>query len=165
MATADIDLKVEQCLAVFKDLSREALPCPQLNLDDLSSSNALLILINARGQHHPKSFVDHDNIVTNFGHATQILEVLYRYRYEMRFWDHGNGPYISLVQGQVNQPMLLPAGEGLIVPEILEKILEFLVSACKLIPQYSRSWALNSSHPVPARAAIPSSSNNSSHRG
>lgn len=73
----------------------------------------------------------------------------------MRYHNHGEGPYISLVQGQVNQQMLLPAGEGLIVLEIQEKILDFLVSAGKLILHDIHDFEF-SNLPIQYQSGLPS---------
>lgn len=120
---------------LFGHIPREALLWPHLNLEDLCQTKPLLLLLNARGRHRPKAFVEDDTAVLAFANAVGGLEMVLLHRCEMLFHDQESHPYTSLLEdvSKWSGRRGIWVGGGLQVLEIQEKTLSFLLAMSKLI--------------------------------
>lgn len=121
-------------------IAREAALWPHINLEDLSTPKKLLLLLNARGRNHPKHFVYEDGATAASAIGMRALPEPYLHHYDMHFNDHNSLQYATLKPiDRMTSDLcreLLPGmrpGPGLIVLEIEEKTLSFLLKVCELV--------------------------------
>ncbi|GAW19529.1 hypothetical protein ANO14919_090170 [Xylariales sp. No.14919] len=118
---------------------RDVYMWPSINLEDLSSGNTLLRLLNTRGRHWPATFATIDGDSMRLGDRSGALPIEKVYRHEMIL--KGNTPetygVIKPIQYQSVSDMMgnvrLGAAKGLRILEIQERILQFLRSICAII--------------------------------
>lgn len=116
--------------------------CPYINQEDLLKPRTLLLLLNARGRHPPTDFCAVDYEAMNLGCVTLKLTPIFLNTYTMIL--HGaQGPqeYGKLVAWSededaftwyVNRMQFMP-GEGLIVLEAQNMVMDFLLALCNNI--------------------------------
>ncbi|EQL04262.1 hypothetical protein OCS_00012 [Ophiocordyceps sinensis CO18] len=119
--------------------SREPFMWPYINQEDLSTPKALLLLLHARGLHHPSQFAAADGEAMHLGKVTMSLLPIFLNQHVMRL----NGVLDAKEYGQLlawddhpdafdwmhTRKQFLP-GEGLDILEAQERTLAFLVSCC-----------------------------------
>ncbi|OTA98874.1 hypothetical protein M426DRAFT_325623 [Hypoxylon sp. CI-4A] len=121
---------------------REHFIWPYINQEDLSQPKALLLLLNARGRHHPSEFAAIDMDSIHLGRVTKAIIPIFLNEYVMKL----NGISDDREYGELiawedhpdafdwmhTQKQFIP-GEGLVILEAQERILTFLVDCCKQI--------------------------------
>jgi len=114
---------------------------PYINIEDLAQGRSLLIFINSRGRHPPRMFAHADFEAASLGRVTAAImlpflnvhtmyldgEVVATYG-RLTSWDEDEDGMDAVFQGQAYQP-----GEGLMILEIQQKLLTFLVQCCQAI--------------------------------
>ncbi|KAH8804452.1 hypothetical protein F5884DRAFT_796055 [Xylogone sp. PMI_703] len=113
---------------------------PYINQEDLTQSKMLLLLINSRGRHPPSDFAATDCGSMRFGMITKAVVPIFLNQYVMLLnsvtaandygkllaWDD----HPDAFDWMHTQKQFLP-GEGLLVLEIQERLLTFLVECCQ----------------------------------
>ncbi|KIH89333.1 hypothetical protein SPBR_07784 [Sporothrix brasiliensis 5110] len=119
---------------------RDAVMWPYINQDDLSKPRSLLLLINARGRHHPCLFAAADDEQMRIGVVSHKLSRVYLNEWTMILNGDPDSPtmdrdYGTLVSWDDNEDadnwtftraQLIP-GDGLVVLEAQERLLRFLI--------------------------------------
>lgn len=126
-----------------KGSRRDAFMWPYINLEDLSQTEPLLLMINSRGRHPPDAFAHADGNYPNLGHVSRSIDMPpYLNEYTMAF----NGRRTPSSYGQlyawddledgfelmVSRKHVLP-GDGLWILEIQDRLYKFLVDVAKAI--------------------------------
>ncbi|KAF0329038.1 hypothetical protein GQ607_003706 [Colletotrichum asianum] len=137
--------KQESSLAASRQGSTQDRDCfmwPYINQEDLLKPKTLLLLLNARGRHHPSHFAGADFDAMHLGCVTQRIVAVFLNCYVMIL--HGARDareYGKLVAWEEHpdafewmhtRRQFMP-GEGLLVLEAQERTLSFLVKCCELI--------------------------------
>ncbi|KAH7308418.1 hypothetical protein B0I35DRAFT_441908 [Stachybotrys elegans] len=132
--------------------------CPYINQEDLLKPRTLLLLLNARGHHHPASFAGADCDAMHFGRVSQSLMPIFLNTYTMIL----NGPHDTYKYGEVvswdededaftwyiNGMQFMP-GEGLLVLEAQDLVMDFLVTFCnKILHDIPPEILLTDAYPV-----------------
>lgn len=124
------------------DRSKNAFMWPDFNQEDLSKPRSLLVLLNARGRNQPCEFVQNDIGSCNVGYAVNAIEYAYLNRHSMMIRDRKDREtyaellaFDSVEEGfELMQGLRsLPPGTGLVLLEIQQRIMQFLVGCCKEI--------------------------------
>ena len=124
---------------------------PYINLEDLARGNLLLIFINARGRHSPDEFAHADWDAATLGHKSGAVQFRWFNCHTMLFLcRHTPEPYGVLTDWIHNSKARewlenrigFWVGQGLIILDIQQKILEFLVKCCYVIFQDRPSESL-----------------------
>ncbi|TKX27448.1 hypothetical protein C1H76_0285 [Elsinoe australis] len=131
---------------------------PYINLEDLCTPRALLLLLNARGRTTPDAFIFADLSSTVTGSAAGVMQLGFLTGYTMMFIGRKDpesyGELIDWVDlpeaklwmqyGKGCQP-----GEGLIILEVQDRIWSFLVDCCKqILHDISADMLLDAKYPV-----------------
>ncbi|TPX17768.1 uncharacterized protein E0L32_002869 [Thyridium curvatum] len=131
---------------------------PYVNQEDLSSATSLLLLLNARGRNHPTDFAAADSDAMNLGKCSYIIVAVNLSGYTMMLnsarqdgsygrllsWEEHPGSEEMIRSGQQYSP-----GEGLLVLEAQDRLLEFLVQCCrKVLHDIPPADILSALHPV-----------------
>ncbi|KAJ1329832.1 hypothetical protein MN608_06568 [Microdochium nivale] len=121
---------------------RESFMWPYINQEDLLQPAALALLLNARGRHVPAAFAAADFEATHLGRVTKGLKPIFLNLHVMVLHGANNAEeYGRLLAWEDHEDafewlqtrrQFLP-GEGLMVLEIQDRLLAFLVSCCKQI--------------------------------
>ncbi|KAI1372116.1 hypothetical protein F4677DRAFT_463575 [Hypoxylon crocopeplum] len=121
---------------------RDGFIWPHINQEDLSQPKALLLLLNARGRHPPAEFSGTDDAVMHLGRLTGNVMPAYLDGYVMIINGATNQEEYGKLLSWNDHPdafdwvrtrkQYLP-GEGLLVLEVQERLLTFLVECCKQI--------------------------------
>jgi hypothetical protein len=116
-----------------QEREKEACLWPHINQDDLVETQNLLVFLNSRGRHLPDKFAFGDRLQNSRKPEPSDLD-----KYKMCL--HGQRSpksYGSLVLGdegdKIQQALRFEPAVGLLVLEIQERILDFLVKCCRLI--------------------------------
>jgi hypothetical protein len=121
---------------------RDAYLWPYINVEDLVQSKHLLLFLNSRGRHPPETFALADYEAAHLGLVSQAVERSFLNGYTMLLygqtkaedygkvvaWDDDDRAFDWMMSEVGRQP-----GEGLLILEIQQKILDFLVKCCELI--------------------------------
>lgn len=121
---------------------RDCFLIPLINLEDLIKVKTLLLLLNTRGRNQPDIFVNADFNAAHLGQVSQAIIPDYLNGYTMLLsgqkepstygqllsWDENLEAFDLMSSGVGIQP-----GEGLVVLEVQQKLLRFLVHIVKLI--------------------------------
>lgn len=118
---------------------RDSYMWPYINQEDLSGPRALLVLLNARGHNHPSQFACADAESIHLGLVSTVIVPLFLNEYTMMLngvederygqllsWDDHPEAFTWMHEQQQFNP-----GDGLLVLEIQERVLSFLVKCCK----------------------------------
>lgn len=124
--------------------NREAFLWPDFNEEDLIKPRTLLLLFEARGRHLPATFAHTDRASCHIGLVSQVLMPAFLNEHVIMF-RHTNDArkYAELLNWDdhpdafdwLNNQIGAHPGEGLLILEIQERILSFLVSCAKQILQ------------------------------
>ncbi|KAI1083125.1 hypothetical protein F5B20DRAFT_528684 [Whalleya microplaca] len=136
---------------------RDATPFmwPHINLEDLSKTEPLLLMLNSRARYAPDYFATADLAPTRFGFVSQMITSAFLNGYVMMFrgrktpetygqlysWDDHEDASEWLSSERGNHP-----GEGLWILEIQDRLYDFLVNCCRQIL-----------HDIPAKSLADSS--------
>jgi hypothetical protein len=115
---------------------------PYINQEDLSKPKNLLWLINSRGRHHPSLFAAADIEATSLGRVSKAVVPIFLNQHvmilhgatdaqsygELVAWDD----HPDAFEWMHTMRQFIP-GEGLLVLEIQERLLDFLVQCCGAI--------------------------------
>ncbi|KGO36367.1 hypothetical protein PEX1_018120 [Penicillium expansum] len=119
---------------------RDAYMWPYINQEDLLNTKTLPLLLNARGRHHPSNFASVDFDATNMGRVSYEVKLILLDNHTMII----NGlvenieNYGKLVawserpnasEWTTKKKQCIP-GEGLLILEVQERLLTFLVQCC-----------------------------------
>ncbi|KAI0545396.1 hypothetical protein F4679DRAFT_561204 [Xylaria curta] len=115
---------------------------PTINQEDLGDPKTLTLLLNSRGRNHPHSFAASDGEVMHLGKVTMAIVPIFLNQYVMtlngmtRQEDYGKliawDEHEDAFDWMHTRKQFLP-GEGLLILEFQERLLEFLVDCCKTI--------------------------------
>ncbi|KAL4905612.1 hypothetical protein BDW74DRAFT_167787 [Aspergillus multicolor] len=142
--------KASHCAREYDGISRDRFMFPYINQEDLLTSKALLLLLNARGRNPPSTFAVHDAAAMEIGNRTGNFSELnisfgegkrnVRGHYYMKLADltENTREYGKLVcdkhstnaAGDSNQ---IDPRAGLLMLEAQERLLAFLLRCCKHI--------------------------------
>ncbi|KAF5487168.1 hypothetical protein CGCS363_v013026 [Colletotrichum siamense] len=135
--------KQESSLAARRSTyDRDCFMWPYINQEDLLKPKTLLLLLNARGRHHPSEFAGADYDAMHLGCVTKRIVAVFLNCYVMIL--HGARDareYGKLVawedhpdafEWMHSRRQFMP-GEGLLILEAQERTLSFLVKCCELI--------------------------------
>ncbi|KAH6664243.1 hypothetical protein B0J14DRAFT_608129 [Halenospora varia] len=145
---------------------REAYMWPNINLEDLSKGKTMLIFLNSRGRYPPRFFARADHEATRLGRVAGQLMGAFLNMYTMFLdgddiesygrlvsWDDDDDAMMQCFSRMAYQP-----GEGLMILEIQQKILRFLVDCSKSILHDIPSNALNETEVRPEPPPLADSS-------
>ncbi|KLJ11943.1 hypothetical protein EMPG_12908 [Blastomyces silverae] len=134
--------------------SRDAYLWPYINIEDLAEFKTLLIFLNARGRNPPSMFAHSDLDAIHLGRVSGTICPAFLNEYTMTLegetvntygrmvsWDEDDEAFDLMYSGIGVQP-----GEGLLILEIQDKIMEFLVNCCRGILQDMDPTALTDPH-------------------
>ncbi|KAF7508121.1 hypothetical protein GJ744_009562 [Endocarpon pusillum] len=117
---------------------------PSINLDDLSQPRPLLLMLNSRGRNLPCAFAHADFEAIHVGHVSGAIQPAFLNEYTMLLhgqttpetygkllsWDEHELAFEWMLSGLQFHP-----GMGLLVLQIQQGVLEFLVLCCRKIMQ------------------------------
>lgn len=121
---------------------RDAFLWPYINLEDLVQGKNLLLFLNCRGRNLPECFAFADLEAAHLGIVSQAVQRPFLNQYTMLLsgqttaenygklvaWDDDDRAFDWFMSGAAPPP-----ADGLLLLEIQQKLLEFLVKCCKLI--------------------------------
>ncbi|EAA32429.1 hypothetical protein GE21DRAFT_7472 [Neurospora crassa] len=133
---------------------------PYINQEDLSRPRLLPLLLNSRGRHHPCTFAAIDATNTKFAFVTKAVVPIFLNEHTMILngvdekhpddygkllsWDE----HPSNFELAMSQRQFLP-GEGLLVLEVQDRLLSFLIKCCtEILHEIPEDKLLSSSYPV-----------------
>ncbi|KAJ8129257.1 hypothetical protein O1611_g4371 [Lasiodiplodia mahajangana] len=115
---------------------------PLINQEDLGDPKTLPLLLNSRGRHHPSLFAASDGEAMHLGKVTMAIVPIFLNEHVMtlngitRKEDYGKliawEDHEDAFDWMHSRKQFLP-GEGLMILEFQERLLEFLVDCCKAI--------------------------------
>lgn len=120
---------------------RDSYLWPNINQEDLSGPRAFLVLLNARGRNHPSKFACADGESFHLGIVSTVIVPLFLNEYTMMLNDVEDDRYGQLLSWDdhpdafnwMHELQQFNPGEGLLVLEIQERVLGFLVKCCKAL--------------------------------
>lgn len=115
---------------------------PMINQEDLGDPKTLPLLLNARGRNHPHLFAASDGEAMHLGKVTMSIVPIFLNEYVMTLngmaqqEDYGKlvawADHEDAFDWMHTRKQFLP-GEGLLILEFQERLLEFLIDCCKSI--------------------------------
>ncbi|KAI0970428.1 hypothetical protein F4678DRAFT_139287 [Xylaria arbuscula] len=121
---------------------RSSFVWPIINQEDLGDPKTLTLLLNSRGRNHPHLFAASDGEEMHLGKVTMAIVTIFLNQYVMtlngmtRKEDYGRlvawDEHEDAFDWMHTRKQFLP-GEGLLILEFQERLLEFLVDCCKNI--------------------------------
>ncbi|UNI16536.1 hypothetical protein JDV02_002963 [Purpureocillium takamizusanense] len=116
---------------------------PYINQEDLAKPKTLLLMLNARGRHHPSEFAGADFEAMRLGRTSGAITPVFLNGYVMIiFVESSNKSEYGKLLGwhehkdafgwMCSRMQALP-GEGLFVLEAQERVLDFLVKCCQIV--------------------------------
>lgn len=121
---------------------RSAFIWPIINQEDLGDSKTLTLLLNSRGRNAPHVFAASDGETMHLGKVTMAIVAIFLNEHSMtlngmtRREDYGRlvawEDHEDAFDWMHSRKQFLP-GEGLLILEFQERLLEFLVDCCKMI--------------------------------
>ncbi|KAI5859515.1 hypothetical protein GGS23DRAFT_616202 [Durotheca rogersii] len=142
----------------------QALIWPQINIEDLTKTEPLLLFLNARARYPPSTFAHTDVEPAMFAADAQIFPgPKYLDRWSMRFtgrdsvetygrlvsWDEDEDAYQRLQRGRDFTP-----GEGIWILDSQERIYQFLCDICRII-LHDYSLGMDELHNLPIEPEPP----------
>ncbi|KAJ5505984.1 hypothetical protein N7453_004941, partial [Penicillium expansum] len=138
---------------------RDAYIWPYINQEDLLNTKTLPLLLNARGRHHPSNFASVDFDATNMGRVSNavklilldnhtmiingVVENIENYGKLVAWSEHPNAS-----EWTTKKKQCIP-GEGLLILEVQERLLTFLVQCCtELLHDIPESTLTSDSFPI-----------------
>jgi hypothetical protein len=121
---------------------RDAFMVPYINQEDLSTPRSLLLFMSTRGRFHPSLFAVSDHEACRLGSLSNVFQykMLLNHRFDLtdreggtrygRLFDHRAEPEIY---ASLSRHRSAEAACGLIVLEISDRVLDFLVKCAKLL--------------------------------
>ena len=137
---------------------RDAYLWPYINLEDLLQGKNLLLFLNSRGRNLPECFAFADIEAAHLGIVSQAVQRPFLNGYTMLLsgqtvaqnygklvaWDDDDRAFDWFMSGAAASP-----ADGLLLLEIQQKLLEFLVKCCKLIlHEFSPSSLTDKAAPI-----------------
>ena len=121
---------------------RDAFLWPYINLEDLSKPKTLPMFLNARARNPPCAFTMADKNAIRLGYATNVVVPGFLPGYTMMFtnrknpraygelisWDQDQDAFEWLISGKGIHP-----GQGVIILEVQQRTLSFLLDCCRMI--------------------------------
>ncbi|CAG8979565.1 hypothetical protein HYALB_00011919 [Hymenoscyphus albidus] len=114
---------------------------PYINVEDLVRGKTLLLMLNSRGRNPPRMFAHADFAATRIGHISEAVMPPFLNNHTMYLlgesvetygrvvsWDDDNEACNAMITQIAHPP-----GEGLMILEIQQRILRFLVDCCRAI--------------------------------
>ncbi|KAK0667106.1 hypothetical protein QBC41DRAFT_304643 [Cercophora samala] len=133
---------------------------PYVNLEDLSKPKNMLLFLNARARHHPSDFAAADKAATNLGLVTRAITPLFLNEHTMIMngvtnpEDYGKlvtwDDHPDAFEWMASRKQCLP-GEGLLILEVQERVLKFLLDFCKAVLQDISRAKMTSDESYPVR--------------
>jgi hypothetical protein len=113
---------------------------PYINQEDLLKPKSLLLMLSARGRHHPCEFAAADGEAMHFGKVTKALVPVFTNDYVVMLNGVTGSDYGRLVAQDREEvwnwlwtaKQFLP-GDGLLILEAQDRVMEFLVRCCEHI--------------------------------
>ncbi|KUJ09520.1 uncharacterized protein LY89DRAFT_657928 [Mollisia scopiformis] len=121
--------------------SREAYLWPYINVEDLVKGKNLLLFLNSRGRYFPYTFAHTDFEATHLGRITGATMPAFLNLHTMLLNGEGVETYGCLVAWEDDEDAMMKVftgheyqpGEALLILEIQQRILQFLVDCCHII--------------------------------
>lgn len=138
---------------------RDSYIWPYINQEDLLTTKTLPMLLNSRGRHHPSNFAGVDFDATKMGRVSNAVELIFLDNHTMimddlteNIEDYGKlvawSENLDAFEWMTKQKQCIP-GEGLLILEIQERLLTFLVQCCtQLLHDIPESTLTSDSFPV-----------------
>lgn len=136
---------------------KDAFMWPYINQDDLSKPRTLLLLLNARGRHHPTDFAAADGEAIHLGLVSKAIVPVFLNEYTMLLNGKKGDEYGKLLSWNDHEDAFdwmftriqYQPGEGLLILEAQDRLLSFLVDCCKeILHEISSTDLLSSEYPV-----------------
>ncbi|KAI1657630.1 hypothetical protein F4813DRAFT_396151 [Daldinia decipiens] len=133
-------------LVTESDILREAYMWPYINLEDLVSGDRLLLFMESRSRKHPSVFVHSDLLDSKSAVERGVVDINYLDNNLMRLDAGGDGKNTRSEYGRLEtfsrasraemETLLLSGagflpGEGMLILEIQERIMRFLLDCCR----------------------------------
>lgn len=120
---------------------RDAYLWPSIDLEDLTQNRSFLLLVNSRGRHSPQVFAHADAEMGHMGHVSRAILPAFLNMYTMYLDDSSVENYGRLVSWDdddeamqaVMSRLAYQPGEGLLILEVQQRILSFLIECCHTI--------------------------------
>ncbi|VUC31836.1 unnamed protein product [Clonostachys rosea] len=135
---ADVEERVRHWRGKIFNARIEDYKWPYINKEDLLKTRSLILLLNARGRHQPSEFAAADFEAMHLGYtAGKVIPIVVNEHVMILHGVLDREKYGTLLDWKDHKEMctrsqFLP-GEGLLVLEAQERLMEFLVKCCKLI--------------------------------
>lgn len=118
---------------------REAYLWPYMNVEDLVKGKSLLLLINSRGWHTPSKFTHMDYEATRLGRVCGAVRLAFLNLHSLLLDGEIVETYGRLVSWDEDEEAMMKTfsqlnfqpGEGLLILEIQQRIMRFLVDCCQ----------------------------------
>jgi hypothetical protein len=117
---------------------REAYLWPYINVEDLVKGKTMLLFLSSRGRNPPYMFARTDFDTIRLGHVSGHISPAFLNEHTMFLdgldvstygrliaWDDDDSAFTKMMNGMAHQP-----GEALLILEIQQKVLKFLVDCC-----------------------------------
>lgn len=113
--------------------ARHAFMWPHINLEDLRGDTNLLLFLNARGRHSPAAFAAADWDATSLGRSFGFLDTLQLEKRVKMDLDSTDPEQYGTLSPETDKHNKANGPEGLLILEVQERILQFLVKVCESI--------------------------------
>jgi hypothetical protein len=120
---------------------RDAYILPSINLEDLTQNRTFLLLLNSRGRYSPQTFAHADLEMGRMGLVSRAILPKFLNMYTMYLDDGSVESYGKLVSWDESDEAMEAAmsrlayqpGEGLLILEVQQRIMRFLIECCRAI--------------------------------
>jgi hypothetical protein len=129
---------------------------PHINLEDLSCDKPMLCLLNTRSRYPPAAFIHHEIQICSLGISSNTVVPLILHGYIMYLEGDTVESYGKLVAFSEDSHFIggFQPGFGLLILEIQQKVMEFLVKWCETILQQP-AYTLIDQFSVPTQTLAP----------
>ncbi|MCJ1280065.1 hypothetical protein MMC21_007890 [Puttea exsequens] len=114
-------------------LPKDSFLFADFNLDDLANKKNLLLLLDSRSRHTPAAFVNSDCLIAQAGKRFVDMFDLPDWAISMKENSYGKMYQILDLKEDMTNPFIFVAHKALLVFEIQQRILTFLVQCCELV--------------------------------
>ncbi|KAJ5794323.1 hypothetical protein N7457_000922 [Penicillium paradoxum] len=138
---------------------RDSFMWPYINQEDLLNTKTLPLLLNARGRHHPSHFAAADIAAMHMGLVTHAIVPIFLNKHIMilngvteNTTEYGTlvawSDHPDVFDWMVKQKQFIP-GEGLVILEVQERLLSFLLECCtQLLHDIPKTSLISDSYPI-----------------
>lgn len=117
---------------------RDAFMFPYISIEDLTKTKPLLLLLESRSRHIPATFVNNDWNATELGLRCEVIAPDFMHEWIMLLQPNSYGslhPHTMESWHTLKIGQSFPPGTGLLILEIQQRLMRFLVTCAELILQ------------------------------